>query len=238
MLEKEDPVPLYHSVMDDLRRKIQDNIYPAGHSLPTENELSKIYNVSRITVRRAISELSNEKLIRKIHGKGTFALQAPIQEEIISISGYSEMFKKRDMDISNKILEIATTQPLAKIQKQLQIEAHDAVLMIKRLHIVHDRPFAIDTSYFEHQKFSALPSHLSDNISLYSVLQAEFNVIPKHAERYFSAKMITPAERKLLDAGKEPVFKIEKTVMDENRNIIHFSQLITPSSLATYHISY
>lgn len=238
MLKREDPVPLYLSVMDDIRRKIQDNVYPAGHPLPSEAELAKIYSISRITVRRAISELSEEKILRKIQGKGTFALEAPIQEEIVNLGGYSETFRKRDMETSNQILEVSIVDPNNLVQERMQIDEKTPVLKIKRLHVVNDRPFAIDTSYFVHKYFSNLPNLLTDKSSLYTILEEEFETIPKHAERFINAKMITPSERKLLTCGNEPVFQIEKIVKDAAKNVIHYSQLVTPSSLATYHIIY
>ncbi len=238
MLRKEDSVPLYLSIMDDIRRKIQDNIYAPGCPLPSEDALAKKYGVSRITVRRAISELSNERLLVKIHGKGTFARSSVIEQEIISLEGYTELFKKKDMDISNKILQISVQEPSTLLQERLQIGSGQSVLMIERLHRVKKRPFAIDTSYFIEEEFSKLPNLLSNDTSLYQILESEFNVIPRHADRYMRVKMITPRERELLRTENEPVFHIEKTVRDKHRKIIHYSNLITPSSLVTYHVSY
>ena len=57
-LEEGGLTPLYQQVMEDLKDDIERGKYPAGCRIPSEAELSQMYSVSRITVRRAVSELS------------------------------------------------------------------------------------------------------------------------------------------------------------------------------------
>ena len=65
-------IPLYRQVMDSLSADIENGTYPVGTRIPSETELSDIYDVSRITVRRAVTELSSEGILTKKQGKGTF----------------------------------------------------------------------------------------------------------------------------------------------------------------------
>ena len=51
--------PLYQRIYEDIKAAINDGVYPPESKIPTESELSKTYCVSRITVRRAIEDLSN-----------------------------------------------------------------------------------------------------------------------------------------------------------------------------------
>ncbi len=66
------PVPLYSQLKELLRGRILDGVYPPLSRMPSENELGKAFDVSRITVRQALGDLQKEGLIFKIHGKGTF----------------------------------------------------------------------------------------------------------------------------------------------------------------------
>lgn len=74
-------MPLYQQIANALRAKIESGELQSGDQLPTEAEISKTYNVSRITSKRALTELENEKLIYRIQGKGSFVstLQPPRQ---------------------------------------------------------------------------------------------------------------------------------------------------------------
>lgn len=65
-------IPLYQHIVNALMAKIESGELQAGDQLPTEAEISKEYNVSRITSKRALTELENAKLIYRIQGKGSF----------------------------------------------------------------------------------------------------------------------------------------------------------------------
>ncbi len=66
------PVPLYYQLKEDIKGKISGGRYPRGSAIPGEFQLMDSYGVSRTTVLRAVSELVNEGLLSRVHGKGTF----------------------------------------------------------------------------------------------------------------------------------------------------------------------
>lgn len=63
------PVPLYTQLKELLRERILDGTYPPHSRMPSESELGKAFDVSRITVRQALGDLQKEGLIFKIHAK-------------------------------------------------------------------------------------------------------------------------------------------------------------------------
>ena len=63
---------LYKTVYDDLRKKIQEGELAAGQKLPPEQELSQDYGVSAITVKKALSMLAADHLVKRVRGKGSF----------------------------------------------------------------------------------------------------------------------------------------------------------------------
>ena len=64
-------IPLYQQMMEDIKRDIEEGTYQPAQKIPTEPELSKLYHVSRITVRRAVDELCIQGYLVKKQGKGT-----------------------------------------------------------------------------------------------------------------------------------------------------------------------
>ena len=60
--------PLYQQIEASIRSDIQTHIYKTGDKLPTETELSAKYNVSKITIRKAMEKLSHNGLIQKVQG--------------------------------------------------------------------------------------------------------------------------------------------------------------------------
>lgn len=65
-------IPLYQHIVNNLKAKIDSGELQAGDQLPTEAEISKQFNVSRITSKRALTELENANLIYRVQGKGSF----------------------------------------------------------------------------------------------------------------------------------------------------------------------
>ena len=64
-LQSESSSPLYDQLMRRLAEDIEQGIYPVGSRIPPEHELETLYNVSRVTVRRALAELTSEGLLER-----------------------------------------------------------------------------------------------------------------------------------------------------------------------------
>ena len=64
--------PLYQKIKDDIRRKIEAGTYKKGSRIEPERELSRLYDVSRMTLRQAVDELVDEGYLYKAQGRGTF----------------------------------------------------------------------------------------------------------------------------------------------------------------------
>jgi DNA-binding LacI/PurR family transcriptional regulator len=69
---KKSPRPLYEQIKEGLREQIQQGLYKAGAAIPDERALAAELGISRMTVRRAIVELSREGLLERVSGRGTF----------------------------------------------------------------------------------------------------------------------------------------------------------------------
>lgn len=61
-------IPLYQQLKEEIKAAIKNGTFPSGTKIPTESELSEKFNVSRITVRRAVQELCQEDYLSKKQG--------------------------------------------------------------------------------------------------------------------------------------------------------------------------
>ena len=105
---KKETIPLYKKVIDDLKKSIDDGIYKKGDLLPSENDLCKTYNTTRVTVRQALSGLTNMGYITRKHGKGSIVTEPKKGLGILSFAGVTA-------GIGDQTL---TTQILQKQAKQ------------------------------------------------------------------------------------------------------------------------
>src|SRR5579863_1888906 len=77
------PMPLYHQLKQIVRSEIERGMYKPGDRLPSEPELIQRYGVSRITVRQALTELENEGVVVRRHGKGTYVAEQHIEQDLV-----------------------------------------------------------------------------------------------------------------------------------------------------------
>ena len=82
--------PLYRQLMARIRDDVSSGVYPAESQIPSEQEMCARYGVSRVTVRRAISELTDEGILRKQQGKGTFVCTPKLCRDLRDINSFHE----------------------------------------------------------------------------------------------------------------------------------------------------
>src|SRR5699024_601893 len=74
-------LPLYKQIEKYVRNRIDNNEWPVGYQIPTENEFSKTFEVSRITVIKALERLVEEGMLVRMQGKGTFVSRVNLSYE-------------------------------------------------------------------------------------------------------------------------------------------------------------
>ena len=94
MISSNSSKTLYLQIKDNLEEGIRSGKYPLDSKLPSENELCKAFNVSRITIRKALDVLENKGMIYSIHGKGTFVKANVIDSELQKICSFGATLKQ------------------------------------------------------------------------------------------------------------------------------------------------
>ena len=79
---------LYETIKDYLKKLIQENKNVPNYKLPSENQLAMRFSTTRMTAKRAISELQEEGLLYRIHGKGSFITAAPAQGTDVPVNEF------------------------------------------------------------------------------------------------------------------------------------------------------
>nr|WP_320144092.1 GntR family transcriptional regulator [uncultured Cohaesibacter sp.] len=231
-LAKNAAVPLYEQLKFALKEMISTRALGPGDTIPTEPELCKQYNVSRITVRRAIADLEAEGLLEKRHGKGTFVTLPKMETSLLNLGGFSESFGLRRYHVEKSILELGEESAGEDLGQKLGIDPSATVLHVSRLITADSTPFTIESSYFSLDLFPGLVSEIHDDTSLYNLLQTKYGREVKHAKRVISCRVATPKENTIFHCKSgDIIFEVEKTVFGEDRTIpLQYSILLTPST--------
>ena len=78
VVEHDSPLTAWGQIQRDLRHRIDVGEFPAGSRIPAEVELIAYYDVSRVTIRRAIGALVGEGYLRSRRGSGTYVTDRTI----------------------------------------------------------------------------------------------------------------------------------------------------------------
>jgi GntR family transcriptional regulator of arabinose operon len=85
MINKDDPLPLYYQLVEQIKAQITSGQIKVGDKLPSESEMVEIYGLGRLTIRGALARLVNDGFLKKIHGKGTFCIASRAKADRIDI---------------------------------------------------------------------------------------------------------------------------------------------------------
>lgn len=143
-------LPLHLVISEQLREQIASGKFLPGEQLPSEHQLMSTFEVSRITVRRAIANLINQGLVSSHQGKGVFVKE---QRKITYSLSSPLIFFEEDMarqgvisSIRNLIFE-AVSAPV-KVQHKLQLSSRrKTVFLQKKLLLLDGTPVALDMTY-------------------------------------------------------------------------------------------
>ncbi len=189
-MEKENAASKYKQIKEDIVDDILSGIYEPGDKIPKQNEYAEFYNVSRLTVRRAIDDLVRKGILRTEKGKGTYVRE--IAKKAYSyrrLAGFSSNVISNEIKVHSKVINISEIKADVSLAKYLQIEKGKAVVVIERLRYGNDTCVAYQKSYFSKARVQSIDfekENLNEN-SLYDVLRREAGIEMCYLDEHFRA---------------------------------------------------
>ena len=181
----------------------------------------KQYNVSRITVRRAIQELINEKYLIKSQGKGTFVSQTRPSRELVKLKSFTEGCEDNHQVAKSQVLSVTVDKANKHDISRLGVSAEDKVIHITRLRFRDDVPFLIEHSYYPYPQYEFLLHHNLSG-SIYAILKEKLGLIPARSEKSVEIAYATAEQAQLLGINKGAALFLMRTVVyDEEDCPVH-----------------
>lgn len=162
---------LYVKILEDLKVRINAGVYTVGSALPTEKQLIEEYEVSRITIRKAVDELVKLKLVEKKRGSGTYVLEKQYSHELSSLAGTTEILAKNNKIVKYKVIRFGIDNDNASIHKLLCLTDDESLYYIRRVKYVDDIPRIVEDSY--------MPVSLFPELNISTLEKSKFDYIEK-----------------------------------------------------------
>jgi GntR family transcriptional regulator len=161
-------VPRYAEIEQALRTKIA-SLRP-GDLLPSDAELCREYDVSRMTARQAIDRLKAEGLVVRRPGHGTFVAEHTTHRQAGRLLNFSEEMRRRGMSARSVLIGYGVRPASGDEQAQLELPAGSTVVALERVRVGDDQPIAVETAVLPGDCASALDGVDLEQGSLHEAL--------------------------------------------------------------------
>ena len=229
-------VPRYHQLKEIIREGIQSGDLKPGDVIPSERELAERYNVSRMTARQSIVELTHEGLLYRRQGKGTFVAWPKIAQQLTALTGFTEDIRARGQRPGAKLLEMGMVRVDGHAALRLQVPTGQRVVRLYRARLADDEPLALEQSLISFFGCEQLLEVDLVATSLYGLLETRFGLPPVEAEQEIEAGLATEAEAELLEiAVGSPVLLLRRTTYTERHRPIEYAESVYRGDKYAFH---
>lgn len=208
-------VPLYLQVEQSVQDRIMSGEWTPRQPLPSEDQLCEEYGVSRITLRRALSRLTDRGLIVRERGRGTFVRDIELEASERGVRSFTSELRDLGMRPSSRLLEVAEVEPSRQIATALELEPGDKVLRVHRVRLGDGQPIGVQTTSLACARFPGIAELDLEGRSVYEVLSAHYGVTPIEAVETFTVGGVTAEDAPLLDVSAgQHAFYVERVTYD------------------------
>lgn len=166
-------LPIYQQLMESIKEKIRKGELRPGDKIQSEREMSKLYGISRMTVRNAINHLIEERVLESQHGRGTFVLDNVKDiglvelgdQELTSLSVQLESMAKENF---RKVISIREVKPIGELK--ILFDNSKSLIEIIRLLYIETKPYAYQKTYIDKYDNPNYDSYDFANRSLYDLM--------------------------------------------------------------------
>lgn len=203
--------PLYYQLAEIIINDIKTRNLQENDKIPTEREYCEKYNLSRATVRQALSYLEQKGYLYKEQGRGTFVSFRGIKQKLLKFYSFTEEMKKLGKVPKSKIISFKKINGEDKILKELNLAGRETIFELERLRIADNEVVMFEKTYMPVNKMNSLSKEKLLNNSLYEVLQNDYGISFTKAIERFSVLVADQEMAKILGVNiGSPLLKLQR----------------------------
>lgn len=223
-LDKNNPIPLYYQLVEQLKEQIQLGDLKPGDQLPSERELSDQHGISRMTVRQAIAYLVQQGLLEVKRGIGTFVAAPKLAHDTLHLLGFTEEVIQRGGAVTSQVLEQSLVVPSASVAGGLKLDTDAATVKLVRLRLAEAVPLLLETTFLPASLCAGLETEDLTTQSLYSLLETKYGLHLKYARQTLEATIANEYESRLfgIEVGTAMILLEGVTYLETDQPVEYF----------------
>jgi GntR family trehalose operon transcriptional repressor len=190
----------YKKVYQDIKKKIEDQVWSTGQALPTENELMEIYSYSKDTIRKALSLLEMDGYIQKKQGKSSIVIEHGLMKEqyLAEIKTAGELNKRSKHQIQTELTSLYIVQGQDDLMSTFEVDDKVDFYRVSRVRLIDGERLEYEISYFDRRVVPYLSKEIAES-SIYRYLEQELKLTISHSRREISFRFANEEEKQLMD---------------------------------------
>jgi len=192
-------LPIYIQIAEGLIEQIESGLLSPGERLPAERELSGKLGVNRLTLRRALSVLESQGLIKRVHGIGTFVAESKIDRPMDVVFRFTRGMQKRGFTPDAKVISCEVTIVEASLARDLALPLSSQAYHILRLRSINHEPVLLEAYTIPVNRFPGLDRFDLETRSIYEVMEVEYGITIARARQSFEPVVASKFEADLLN---------------------------------------
>lgn len=213
----------YRAIADDLLDRIARGEYTAGNLLPSEADLGRAYDASRITVRKALESLKADGVIDARQGYGWFIAGDPVRQTLGRLATIEGQLTEQGVVAERRVLDFGFVRASRRVRDVLGSED---VLRVRRLNLADGEPFAVVTVWVPEKLGARLSRDDVERSPIYELLPVKIG----GATQSIGAAAAGGREAGLLEVPEgAPLLRCERTTYDTRRRPVLFSEHLFPA---------
>ena len=137
-------VPAFQRIKAYVLAQIQAGVWREGEAIPAEETLAREFGVSRMTVNRAIRELSDEQIVERVRGSGTFVAQQKYQSTLVEIRNIADEIAARGHRHRSELQLLRRTRAGEALARRFELKPGDPLYHSVVVHFENDVPIQVE----------------------------------------------------------------------------------------------
>lgn len=150
-------LPAYIQIHNQIKEEIDQGVWKIGQRLPSERDFSLRFEVSRMTLRQAITLLVEEGVLERRLGSGTYVASNRIQEKMRGTTSFTEIIKSQGKAPSSQLISYVEDRPNKKEQANLTLRPSEIVIRMERIRFADDVPVVYEVAVVPKKFIGNLP---------------------------------------------------------------------------------
>lgn len=177
-MDLKEGIPLHKQISDWLKQEIKSGSLEVNEKLPSENDLSEKFDVSRVTVRRALQTLENDQLIYRCQGLGSFVSDHRTHQSFSFLNDFTEELAGSGLKPSSRLISFGheNIKERKDILSYLDIRKKEIAVKIERVRLGSGDPIAYDITWMPVFYGQLMEGYDLEKNTIFSILENEYDI--------------------------------------------------------------